>query len=63
MFPFGSFLGAVFTFYLFSYVHHGKIFNAFESSSRRHFIELHVLGIHLFPVNFLILKREVFLSV
>lgn len=56
LFPLGSFLGAVFTFYLFSFTQHGKMFNIlygfFPLSSR----EYHLLLIHLIPINLLLIK-------
>lgn len=56
LFPLGSFLGAVFTFYLFSFTQHGKIFNIlygfFPIISR----EYHVILIHLIPINLLLIK-------
>lgn len=62
VFPLGSFLGAVFTFYLFSYSQHGKFY-----LSRVGFIpiklnEYLVLILHLIPLNLLVLKPEVFFS-
>lgn len=56
LFPFGSFLGAVFTFYLFSFTQHGKVFNIlygfFPINSR----EYHLILLHLVPINLLLFK-------
>jgi len=59
-FPLGSFLGAVFTLYLFSLSQHGKFHN-----TRINFLiikrsEFHSLSLHLIPLNFLVLKPEIF---
>ena len=58
LFPIGSFLGAVFTFYLFSFTQHGKIFNIiygfFPINSR----EYHCILLHLIPINLLIIKSS-----
>lgn len=60
VFPLGSFLGAVFTFYFFSLSQHGKSvvrsFNFYTAKLR----DLHVLVLHIIPLNFLVLKSEVF---
>nr|YP_009681596.1 NADH dehydrogenase subunit 4 [Dicyrtomina saundersi]QDO72017.1 NADH dehydrogenase subunit 4 [Dicyrtomina saundersi] len=56
IFPIGSFMGAVFTIYMFSYSQHGKNFNSMfswlSSSSR----EIHTLSCHLIPINLLLFK-------
>jgi len=58
--PVGSFLGAVFTIFLFSFSQHGKI-----NYSKKGFwgvvpIEYHRLIMHVLPLNFLIFKFDVF---
>lgn len=59
-FPIGSFLGAVFTFYLFSLSQHGKTavralnFYSVKAS------DLHALVLHIIPLNLLVLKPEVY---
>lgn len=58
VFPFGSFLGAVFTFFIFSYSQHGKFFRVGHRMDRRKFSEIHTLILHILPVNFLILKND-----
>ena len=60
-FPLGSFLGAVFTFYLFSYTQHGKFYFIRRSSFNCRFKELNTLIIHIIPLNYLILVPEMFL--
>jgi NADH-ubiquinone oxidoreductase chain 4 len=61
VFPLGSFLGAVFTIYMFSYSQHGKIFYTNFSYPLINFREAHTLILHIVPVNFLVLKSEYFL--
>ena len=60
VFPLGSFLGAVFTFYLFSYSQHGKIVRRGKNFVAQKFSELHSLVLHIIPLNILVLKPEVF---
>lgn len=62
VFPIGSFLGAVFTVFIFSYSQHGKMHFFNISYDLRNFREFHVLLLHLVPVNFLILNGNLFLS-
>lgn len=62
VFPIGSFLGAVFTIFMFSFTQHGKIYYSGYRFSGVNFRELHTLFLHLFPVNFLILGSPIFLS-
>lgn len=62
VFPLGSFLGAVFTLFIFSFSQHGSayyIFNGFNFSNTR---EIHALLLHIIPVNFLILNSSFILS-
>jgi NADH-ubiquinone oxidoreductase chain 4 len=61
VFPLGSFLGAVFTFYIFSYTQHGKIFLTRSGSFNCSIKELNTLLIHIIPLNYLILVPEIFL--
>jgi NADH-ubiquinone oxidoreductase chain 4 len=61
IFPIGSFLGAVFTLFMFSYSQHGKIFFSNFSYPLVNFREVHTLALHVIPVNFLILKPDYFL--
>jgi len=60
MFAFGTFLGAVFTFYLFSLLNHGKFFSELMRMHGVVCIELHVLVMHLLPINMIFMKRELF---
>jgi len=61
MFPLGSFLGAVFTFYIFSYTQHGKNFFLLSSSLNCNLKELNTLLLHIIPLNLIILVPEYFL--
>nr|YP_001798501.1 NADH dehydrogenase subunit 4 [Friesea antarctica]ABS57599.1 NADH dehydrogenase subunit 4 [Friesea antarctica] len=60
LFPLGSFLGAVFTFYMFSFSQHGKFYLVVHSFLTSFFSEVHVLFLHILPINFLILKNDLF---
>nr|YP_009330288.1 NADH dehydrogenase subunit 4 [Orchesella cincta]ANJ04205.1 NADH dehydrogenase subunit 4 [Orchesella cincta] len=61
LFPIASYLGAVFTLFLFSYSQHGKInfggYSYYNVNSREYML----LVLHLIPVNFLVLKSDYFL--
>lgn len=63
VFPLGSFLGAVFTIFIFSYSQHGKIYYSSYGLNLIIFREIHVLLIHIIPVNLIILNPFLFLSV
>jgi NADH-ubiquinone oxidoreductase chain 4 len=63
IFPFGSFLGAVFTLFIFSYSQHGKVFYTLFRYPLVNFRELHTLALHIIPVNLLVLKPDYFLVV
>lgn len=58
VFPVGSFLGAVFTFFMFSFSQHGKFYRVTHSLRTGKINEIHVLILHILPVNFLILKND-----
>lgn len=60
-FPIGSYMGAVFTLFMFSFSQHGKSYIGNYSFIFPSFRELHILILHILPVNFLILKPEFFL--
>jgi NADH-ubiquinone oxidoreductase chain 4 len=61
VFPVGSFLGAVFTIFIFSYSQHGKVFFTNFGYPLINFRELHTLTLHIIPVNILVLKTDYFL--
>ena len=61
-FPFGSFLGAVFTLYLFSFSQHGKPYKTHSNFVTGTFIERHVLCLHLLPLNIIFLNRAILIE-
>lgn len=61
-FPLGSYLGAVFSLFLFSYSQHGKFFEGSSFGGSVNFREYLLLGGHLIPLNVLVFKPEFFLS-
>jgi len=63
VFPLGSFFGAVFTFYIFSFSQHGKFYRVVQSLNLGIFAETHVLVMHVLPINLLILKNDLFFRV
>lgn len=62
IFPVGSYLGAVFTLFLFSFSQHGKIYRRDFSLNFSLFREFHLLVLHILPINILIMKPEYFLA-
>jgi NADH-ubiquinone oxidoreductase chain 4 len=62
-FPLGSFLGAVFTLFIFSYSQHGKSYYLNYGYIGINLREVHTLLLHVIPVNFLILNPSFFLVV
>lgn len=63
VFPVGSYLGALFTLFLFSYTQHGKFYEGLHTGARTNFREYFLIGAHLFPLNILVLKPEFFMSI
>lgn len=61
MFPLGSFLGAVFSIYLFSFIQHGKFIKMLINFSGNRFRESHGLILHILPVNLLFLLSSLFM--
>jgi len=61
IFPLGSFLGAVFTLFIYSYSQHGKIYYLVYGMAIARVREIHVIIIHIFPVNLLILSPSFFI--
>jgi len=60
VFPLGSFLGAVFTLFIYSYTQHGKRVVVSYNYLGVRVNELHCLFLHIFPLNVLVIKSEVF---
>lgn len=63
VFPIGSFLGAVFTLFMFSYSQHGRVYDSKFSYSNLSVRECHVLLIHIVPVNLLVLNPSLFIEI
>nr|YP_001798475.1 NADH dehydrogenase subunit 4 [Cryptopygus antarcticus]ABS57573.1 NADH dehydrogenase subunit 4 [Cryptopygus antarcticus] len=61
VFPIGSFLGAVFTIFMFSYSQHGSIYFTSYGVGSSNYRELHVLSLHIIPLNFIILNPSLFM--
>jgi len=59
-FPLGSFLGAVFTLYLYSISQHGKLYKTYSRFLMIYYIEFHVLVLHLLPLNIIFLNSFLF---
>lgn len=60
-FPIGSFLGAVFTLFMFSYSQHGAIYNTIYSLVFPSIREYHILLTHLIPINLIVLNCDLFI--
>lgn len=58
IFPLGSYMGAVFTLFLFSFSQHGKRCEGLQSFNLVNFREYHLIILHLIPVNILVLKSD-----
>nr|YP_009520479.1 NADH dehydrogenase subunit 4 [Bourletiella arvalis]ATP01407.1 NADH dehydrogenase subunit 4 [Bourletiella arvalis] len=54
MFSVGSFMGAVFTFFLFSFTQHGKTFLSLSPLFMMQSREYHLMFLHIFPINTLL---------
>jgi len=63
VFPLGSYLGALFTLFLFSYTQHGKYYEGLYSAGVRNFREFRLIVLHLAPLNIFVLKPEFFAPV
>jgi NADH-ubiquinone oxidoreductase chain 4 len=60
LFPLGSFLGAAFTLFIFSYTQHGKNYYIGMEYIGGKVVEYHSLILHILPLNLIILKSEYF---
>jgi NADH-ubiquinone oxidoreductase chain 4 len=61
VFPLGSFFGAVFTLFIFSYSQHGLMYVFLYGFNFSNFREFHILSLHVIPLNILVLNLGVFL--
>nr|YP_010271053.1 NADH dehydrogenase subunit 4 [Spinactaletes boneti]UJY98011.1 NADH dehydrogenase subunit 4 [Spinactaletes boneti] len=59
-FPLGSFMGAVFTLYLYSFSHQGKSFSLNTSFKINNMREIHVVFMHVYPVYMMFLTLSYF---
>jgi NADH-ubiquinone oxidoreductase chain 4 len=62
IFPLGSFIGAVFTLFLFSYTQHGSLYFSNYRFRISNFRELHLLMLHIVPLNYIFLNSSLFLE-
>jgi len=62
-FPLGSYLGALFTLFLFSYRQHGKFYEGVNSFIMRNFREIHLIVIHLIPLIIIFLNTDFFIII
>lgn len=56
-----SFFRAVYSLFIYSYVHHGNLYSGIYSFYPINLREFHILMAHWIPLNFLILKSELFI--
>nr|QIT06478.1 NADH dehydrogenase subunit 4 [Novacerus sp. FZ-2019] len=63
IFPVGSFMGAVFSIFMFSYSQHGKTYYSVYSYMLGTFREINILMMHIIPLNLMILSIDFFLMV
>jgi NADH-ubiquinone oxidoreductase chain 4 len=62
VFPIGSFLGAVFRIFMYSYSQHGKLYYSGFGFMGVRFREIHLLVLHLIPINLLVLNAALFIT-
>jgi NADH-ubiquinone oxidoreductase chain 4 len=62
VFPLGTFFGAVFTLFIYSFSQHGGIYFSSFSFGVSNIREIHTLFLHIFPLNFAILNCGVLFS-
>nr|UPL66058.1 NADH dehydrogenase subunit 4 [Cyrtorhinus sp.] len=58
---FSSFLSCIYSIYLYSFVNHGVLFSGINYHSNIHFQEYLLLFMHIFPLNFLFMKFDIFM--
>lgn len=63
VFPLGAFIGAVFTLFIYSFSQHGGIYFISFSFGVSNFREVHILFLHIIPVNLVILNGGLFIAV
>nr|BAD32650.1 NADH dehydrogenase subunit 4 [Orthetrum melania] len=57
-----SFFSAAYTLYMYSYTQHGKMFSSLYSCNSGYFREYLVLMLHWLPLNYIILKSDLFFN-
>nr|YP_009327147.1 NADH dehydrogenase subunit 4 [Orthetrum glaucum]ANX09971.1 NADH dehydrogenase subunit 4 [Orthetrum glaucum] len=57
-----SFFSAAYTLYMYSYTQHGKLFSSLYSCNSGYFREYLVLMLHWLPLNYIILKSDLFFN-
>lgn len=62
VFPLGSFLGAIFTLFIFSYSQHGHLYYNIYGLSIPNIREYHTLVLHIIPLNLVFLNVGIFLT-
>nr|YP_010049493.1 NADH dehydrogenase subunit 4 [Yuukianura szeptyckii]QPL15828.1 NADH dehydrogenase subunit 4 [Yuukianura szeptyckii] len=60
VFPLGSFIGVVFSFYLYSFTQHGKEYKGLGGLMNAFLLDYHLLVLHIFPLNVFMLKSMIF---
>ena|ERR1700743_1171251 len=63
VFPLGTFLGAVFTLFIYSFSQHGGIYFSSFSFITSNVRELNTLFLHVLPVNIIILNSSLLLTI
>lgn len=63
VFPLGSFLGAVFTLFMFSYSQHGHLYYNIYGLRMPNVREYHTLALHIIPLNIIVLNVNIFLTI
>jgi NADH-ubiquinone oxidoreductase chain 4 len=62
LFPLGSFMGAVYSLFIYSYSQHGKIYELTYGNIIGDCREFHTLIIHILPLNLLVVGLLFFFS-
>jgi len=62
IFPLGSFIGAAYSLFIFSYTQHGRVYNRVNSFYTFSYREIYLLFIHVFIVYIVILKSDYLFS-
>jgi len=63
VFPLGSFIGAVFTLFLFSFTQHGALYFSNFGFNIPSFCDYHIVSLHIIPLNYIFLCSSLLLEV